>query len=325
MSAFGRGLTKPDEEALLRMARDAEPNWFRDLLALWTPSGSPSGPSGLRLAVRNGYLNFYRRGQSVARVAVGRDGRPFAQTHVKYAYGPERIEQAYARLRDERIERRGLPTLPYEGPATLSGWIDAIEGGGSGAGSHRGWVGEEKDAVDQTIAGNPEIIDLEMGLPAEPGSRSAYRMDVVALERSPEGPRVVFWEAKLIADPRLRSRDKKTGALKVVNQLQQYARYVEDEGRRAAVGAAYAETCRLLVRLHSAAAEFGPAPQLDDIVRQAAASKGSLAVDPRPRLVVFDAGQASRALVEAVNALWAGGVRGVRRPAGDCRLTLAQT
>ena len=40
---------------------------MRDLLAEWAPSGTPGS---LRLAVRNGYLNFYHLGQSVSKVEL---------------------------------------------------------------------------------------------------------------------------------------------------------------------------------------------------------------------------------------------------------------
>jgi hypothetical protein len=47
-------------EAFENAASSDEPHWFKDLLRLWRPSGHCSGAEGLRVAIRNGYLNFYR-------------------------------------------------------------------------------------------------------------------------------------------------------------------------------------------------------------------------------------------------------------------------
>src|SRR5580658_8906818 len=67
-------------------ARSHEPHWFKDLLSLWRPSGHCSGAEGLRIAIRNGYLNFYRLGQSIARVACV-SGELIADVHYKYVLG----------------------------------------------------------------------------------------------------------------------------------------------------------------------------------------------------------------------------------------------
>jgi hypothetical protein len=64
-------------------AKSDEPHWFKDLLSLWRPSGHCSGAEGLRIAIRNGYLNFYRLGQSVARVYCV-SGELVADVHYKY-------------------------------------------------------------------------------------------------------------------------------------------------------------------------------------------------------------------------------------------------
>jgi hypothetical protein len=69
--------------ALENAATSDEPHWFKDLLSLWRPSGHCSGATGLRLTIRNGYLNFYRLGQSVARVYCV-SGELRADVHSKY-------------------------------------------------------------------------------------------------------------------------------------------------------------------------------------------------------------------------------------------------
>lgn len=72
-------------------AQRCQAQWWRDLLSLWRPAGVPSGDDGLRLAVRNGYLNFYRLGQSVGRVEVKR-GELVCFVHAKYVRPESRNE-----------------------------------------------------------------------------------------------------------------------------------------------------------------------------------------------------------------------------------------
>ena len=81
---FERGLT--DWDAFEKAATSTESHWFKDLLSLWRPSGHSSGTTGLRLAIRNNYLNFYRLGQSVARVHCV-SGELRAYVHYKYVLG----------------------------------------------------------------------------------------------------------------------------------------------------------------------------------------------------------------------------------------------
>jgi hypothetical protein len=64
-------------------ASSDKPHWFQDLLKLWRPSGHCSGVDGLRVAIRDGYLNFYRLGQSIARVECV-SGRLIADVHYKF-------------------------------------------------------------------------------------------------------------------------------------------------------------------------------------------------------------------------------------------------
>lgn len=58
MSIFKRRISTAGLKALHAMANDAGENWWKDLLSLWRPSGQPCGKDGLRLAIRDSYLNF---------------------------------------------------------------------------------------------------------------------------------------------------------------------------------------------------------------------------------------------------------------------------
>ena len=66
-TSFDRRLNPRGRKALACLAAEGG-NWWADLLALWSPGGSPEG---LRLGLRNGYLNFYSRGQLVCPLKSG--------------------------------------------------------------------------------------------------------------------------------------------------------------------------------------------------------------------------------------------------------------
>jgi hypothetical protein len=90
---FARGLKK-EQWAGFQTLQDADDlNWWKHLLSLWVPSGYPSGSCGLRLAVRDGSLNFYRRGQSIAQVSFGPHesgcAKPRMKIHARYVMGQD--------------------------------------------------------------------------------------------------------------------------------------------------------------------------------------------------------------------------------------------
>src|SRR6266404_4965592 len=89
-------------------------SWFADLLRYWRAVGdalhrdlaaehalvsqgqmAEEDPKRLRLAIRDGYVNFYRGGQSIARVGFGSRGGLQARIHNKYIYGDEGSGQNY--------------------------------------------------------------------------------------------------------------------------------------------------------------------------------------------------------------------------------------
>jgi hypothetical protein len=233
MSEFAR-ILKPDAlKKLQELSEDSHENWWKDLLRLWKTSGCEAGTHGLRLAIRRNYLNFYLRGQSVARVGFSTDYEPYIETHVKFVFGSAETEQAYARLVGTGIWRGKIKTeMSYKGASTLDEWI-------SQANRH---TGREKKSVDDLVSDNPSIIDLEMGLPAYAERTTAPRMDCVALEQEKGVIRIVFWEAKMIDDSRLRSRS----VPKVVGQVNIYRNYLSDAARARSVAQAYRTVCYLL-------------------------------------------------------------------------------
>jgi hypothetical protein len=258
-----------------------ENRWLSDLLQLWHPSGDAisrdtdqEGKEHLRLAIRNGYLNFYRAGQSMAKVDIDHGGNLQAKIHNKYVYGKRDCDQNYVTLTADGCEWH----LAYDGPACLRGWIS----------NANAYVGEEKRFVDLVVARNPNIIDLEIALPAYPKKRTAQRMDLVALEKVGNRWRVVFWEAKLVADGRARCKGK--GEPRVIQQLQDYTDWLDYENHQGIVTQAYQRTCRRLVELHAVAKRFrADIEELGlGIEEFAVDGVAPLLIDKTPRLLIDD-------------------------------------
>jgi hypothetical protein len=283
-------------EAVLR-----ENGWFSDLLRCWRPAGEAAGAGRgngeasllldckaendlkhLRVAFRDGYMNFYRGGQSIAKVSF-LSQKLQARLHNKYVYGRKDGGQAYVTMTSAGFPEPETGRLvPYSG---LDEWIS----------NANEYVGHEKRFVDLIVAHNPNVIDLEMGLPAyskAPGKNRAPRMDLVALEPNGGWWQVVFWEAKLVDDGRARCRGSDAPRV-VVGQLADYTDWLDDEGRKNRVVRAYQETCRMLVGLHAVARCVCPEIQeLGSGIRAvAAAGAPPLGIDCKPRLVIDNCGE----------------------------------
>ena len=288
MSVFSRNLGSTESRELsalqqLRVLTESnDDNWWKDLLRLWRPAGYDAGDSGLRLSVRNGYLNFYLRGQSVARVGFGRNG-PFAETHIKYATSNEKEkDQAYVRLVDREFLRSGQKlAMRYEPESTVNRWISRADNWG-----RKKNISGEKVLVDKAVADNGSVIDLEMGLPSWDGNKTARRMDLVLLEKTKGQLWIVFWEAKTISDPRLVS----TRRPEVLKQLKYYRDYLANPKRANWVKCAYRRNCVILTKLHDLALEIHPEiePLNPLIVEAAQVHDSELNVCPEPRLAIFD-------------------------------------
>lgn len=275
MGDFRRRLPEKSWDALERLASSGT-GWWPDLLAQWTPSGSPDG---LRLAVRNGYMNFYSKGQSIAKTSFGRGGTsPTMRIHEKYVKKRPNGGQRYIKFINEIGYDPDGRSVEYGGPSELQDWI----------GNSLKYSGSEKRCIDALIAVTPKVIDLEMGLPAFGERKSAARMDIVALEGTPEDIRLIFWEAKMIGDSRLRSRK---GEPRVFEQVEPYRTFLNLENRRQQVAAAYRECCNIICDLHEIAGRVGNIGPIDPLVKAAAKSHSNLTVDPVPRLVIFDEGK----------------------------------
>jgi len=297
MAQFGRKLNDDGLKALEdALTLPEQGHWWRDLLSLWYPSGQSTGDYGLRLAIRNGYMNFYRRGQSVARVSL-QNRKPKLSVHAKYVLAKRERQavkgQEYVTLTTDSLVRRGEQSaLPYKGIETLKAWVRAVD---------EEYSGPEKRLVDELL-GVPQndcVVDLEMGLPAWREKKTAPRMDLVSIERANNKLTVFFGEVKRVTDGRLRcrapvKRDKKP---EVLEQLSDYRNYLAEPEHAALVGKQYANAARLMKRLRAMADVVGPVRVLGQTILEAA-TRDHLAVAPLATLVVMNEASANQAAWE---------------------------
>jgi hypothetical protein len=274
MTEFSRSLPEHGLCTLRKMAGSADANWWKDLLSLWRPSGIPAGCDGLRIAVRRNYLNFYRLGQSVAKVGFDREGVAVADVHIKYAFPESATDQGYVRLNGTDIWLKDDRQGTYEGKKTLLRWVAETDK----------YKGEEKAFVDDVVGANTTVIDLEIGIPAWGDRKSALRMDVVSLELNAGEARIVFWEAKTIKNSGIKSKT----VPKVLKQIEDYREYSNVPAHHRLIVSAYQCTCKLLCELHKMVPASEDCPPLDKQIT--AVGKGTVVpdVDPTPRLIIFD-------------------------------------
>jgi hypothetical protein len=103
----------------------------------------------------------------VAKVGFGRGGILQASIHKKYVFGDVCKDQGYVTLTSAGLKDSAGRVVPYD-RGQLPIWIANASGKG----------GEEKEFVDLVIGHNPDVIDVEMGLPTYSDVRHAPRMDL---------------------------------------------------------------------------------------------------------------------------------------------------
>jgi hypothetical protein len=149
----------------------------------------------------------------------------------------------------------------------------------------------------------PSIIDLEMGLPSlvesilgadgrrrRPGTEDSGppRVDVVSVEKTTSGPRIVFWEVKLVSDSRLVSRSDP----EVVRQVQKYREFFSDPGREKDVQDGYVKTCVVLTALLDMAECIDrQGRRLHPIVSEVVKEPHTLGIEKSARLLIHCPGQ----------------------------------
>ncbi len=290
MSIFRRQFAVDRAEEALRAQ---ENGWFKDLLRQWRPGGDThSVPTAqgdpadhLRLAIRDGYLNFYRAGQSVAKVTIARNGLRW-EIHNKYVDDKGK-NQDYITIKRGQYKSQDGSNADYCSDL-LHNWIR----------NANGYTGREKLFVDELYGQQAGSIDLEVGLPAGPKlgtEKSAPRIDLVTLEPCGDHYRLAFWEIKLVDNKEARSKDLDK-APKVINQLKRYQEWLGTN--RQLVCDAYRRCCSDLVKLHDIAKAVNPAiPDLGEAIIAVGKKGEPLCFDNTPRLII-DAREGEGAFVE---------------------------
>lgn len=277
VTKFKRQLSSSEQttKAVLRYLQ-VMPGWWRDVLDARYRSKDSAEERRLIIAVRDGSLNAYADGHSILKIGfrISGDGvQPRCKIHRKYVSGPQAGDGHLI------FDGKQVGGKPYEGPGTLQSWITTALDHGDAMSK-----GAEKRGVAVIAAWNPDIIDVEMALPAnepvEPGTKkTARRMDLVALERAGDGVRIAFYEVKQFSNPELRAN----GEPKVLTQLKTYEDYVSAPVRRTQVIEAYRNAC---VILRDIAAMRGTA--IGSLVHEVANNPWlQVSLDPKPRLIVF--------------------------------------
>ncbi|ABV38244.1 conserved hypothetical protein [Shewanella sediminis HAW-EB3] len=251
----------------LNQLSDPKPEWWKELLLRLKPAGKELSSNGLRLAVRDNYLNFYHKGQAIAKVGFNQGRELYSEQHIKYVFEGAST-QNYPRLTgsDPTLINpvKTEETEQYLGGQTLDLWIERSK-------THKG---DEKTFVEEIAAANSNVIDMEMGLPG-----SAYRIDLVALERHGGGARLVLWEAKLTTDKRCRTNSEKP---EVLEQLARYRDFLTDENRQEQLQKAYVTACQVLVKITELAGK-----SIAPIIKDVATGQLPLTIDSEPRLLLY--------------------------------------
>jgi hypothetical protein len=310
-----RALGEPFLAALEALATAPHGGWWADVLA------DPE----LLLAVRNRSLNVYYRGASLFRITPAGAGVS-AETHVKYLV---RQRQTLTRLGQDgsfALDPGTAVWTRYEGAGTLAEMKRAAA-----------LSGLEKAGVHALVKASPNVVDVEIALtgapmeaaPTEregaeadamllapdtaasvtptPAQTRQDRLDAASLEErgAADEAWLVFHEAKLAANPSLRSRTTPA----IVTQLERYRATLTEQAERLAES--YPALCRDLVRLDAlrgtvrATRGLAAVPPLDPLVDEVARGTRRLRVDTEPRLVVFgfDADQRDGALQAVIDDL----------------------
>jgi hypothetical protein len=192
-----RGLSRSQIAGLKGLADSPDDNWWKEVLE----------SKKLLLAVRNGYLNAYVKGQSVFKIAFGKggsDGQPRIAIHYKYLVKPDlEKKDPYVSFDGKTFDLKpaDIVNTEYESKLTLPQLISTAER----------FAGPEKSGVHKIARKEPKVVDLEIAFTkaGENGDLSAPRMDIAVLVPGTSGgAELVFCEAKCADNPELWNLEK---------------------------------------------------------------------------------------------------------------------
>jgi hypothetical protein len=282
-----RGLSDSQIAGLKGLADSPADNWWKEVLE----------SQDLLLAVRNGYLNVYVKGQSVFKIAFEKGSsagsQPRLAIHYKYLVKPElEKKDPYVSFDGKSFDLKpaDIVNTEYESKLTLPQLIRTAAR----------FAGPEKSGVHKIARKEPKVVDLEIAFTkaGEDGDLSAPRMDIaVLLPGEPGEAELVFCEAKCADNPELWSREKPPKGAKapasplhstaVIAQIKKYEQFIQAEENQQSLIDAYVSVCRNLVEISGQS----PARRVDDLVRQVAEGNLKLSIHPQVYLLIYDFGQ----------------------------------
>lgn len=282
-----RGLSSPQIAGLKTLAGSPDDNWWKEVLE----------SKDLLLAVRNGYLNAYVKGQSVFKIAFGRGGsdgsQPRLAIHYKYLVKPElEKKDPYVSFDGKAfdLDPKTIVNTEYETKLTLTQLVTTA----------KRFAGPEKSGVHKIARKEPKVVDLEIAFTkaGENGDLSAPRMDIAVLvPGKPGGAELVFCEAKCADNRELWDLEKLPKGKKslpppdrsiaVIAQISKYEQFIQAKEIQESLIEGYVRVCRNLVEISSQS----PARPVDDLVRQVAEGKVELKIHPHVFLLIYDFGE----------------------------------
>ena len=218
-------------------------NAVRELFDRWyLPGEKAFWGTPLRLGLGDGELNLYAKGQLIAKLTCGPSG-PNLSVHSAYVTGRRR----------QWVGDGNPPVQGYQDydanaladPATsslIADWIKTAET----------YASAEQRFVDDLIAANPAVLNLETSVPAsdfEDIGGVAPRMSLVVVQHAGDGPPSIgFWQVLSASNPDLRARDDDPP--EVLEQIAQCARWMAEDHRKAEVERAHRNMAASLLDLY---------------------------------------------------------------------------
>ena len=249
----------------LNAAYSAESGWWRNL----------ADDPHIFIAIRNGYLNAYYKGNSVMRLNLGPGGQLRGSTHYKYLLKPSHRPE-YVSVVD------GQPVIASHEQLFLSDLSDVA----LLKNAAKPYAGVEKAGVHEIIKSNPNIVDVEIAfgsVSAADGKATAPRMDFAALQSNGEEVRLTFFEAKHFSNKELKASADNTPP--VVAQIERYSALLRTHADE--VHDAYLSVFSYFLGMKGNVLHNPVRAARDRLMELVLSEKKRLVIDLEPRLVIF--------------------------------------
>ncbi len=225
----------------------------------------------LFIAIRDGYVNVYWKGNSLLKLTLDGEGL-VGETHYKYLLRNDAPKQ-YVRVDGGVVK---LPDASALFHADLSD-VPALKRAAAP------FVGEEKAGVHQIVLSNPNVVDVEVTFGLKGNGEKApatRRIDFAALRPAAGGAEIVFYEAKLFSNSEVRAAGDTPPP--VAGQIEGYRRLLVEHAPN--VESSYRKVCGNLAALHGVQARYAGSL---DLMRRLASGEAVLDVSEAVWLVVF--------------------------------------